>query len=501
MKQVRVSRDEARRTRSALEEQTRRRHRAATARKTATFSDLPSLVRQAVVGERIEPDAALEVLYREFYYGGAGEADYAGIIFNPALTDLTRLPMGVLDQKEELLPANQVPSSFEALRDLAERMITVSRDHALIETVAFGWQGAGDGRSRLTRHLFELWRLHDQHPPLYRALVTGRHRFVIHALRDQRYPGMTNHAARSMQAPVLLNHIRRVLECQALLWCAHDVQMVVARNAKATSNPLGELMSSDKTVVEPATVLGAAREWHAAMVSIIDAYRATGLGNEAAEPDSMAAAGNPVVSRLRSLVEREAKRGGIDLDRAVRHVDLLMGSIARRLDGTNDPFLQTLAAPRAAYQGPKSFSAAWFSGLSPLAASGVAVLRYLQAEAVIASLIDEHLPIASLRPAARSSVALPAFDAAMMPWGWKARSRDLLHAWRGAVQGDKDLHSRSTPDEGRAKNVGKQPMDAAAAFLSLAGDRRIGDDHGGPHDERRTLYLLDVLPEHRLICG
>ncbi len=74
-------------------------------------------------------------------------------------------------------------------------------------------------------------------------------------------------------------------------------------------------------------------------------------------------------------------------------------------------------------------------------------------------------------------------------------------ARRGAVLGDKDLHSRSTPDEGRAKNVGKQPMDAAAAFLSRVGERQIGDDHGGPHDDRRTLYLLDVLPEHRLTCG
>lgn len=498
MRQVRVSRDEARRTRSALEEQTRRRHRTATARKTATFCDLPSLVRQVVGGERIDPDAALEVLYREFYYGGVDEADFASAIFNPALTDLTRLPLGVLDQKEELLPASQLPSSFEALRDLAERMISVSRDHPLIETVALGWPGQGDGRSRLARHLYELWQMHDQHPPLYRAMVTGRHRFVIQALRDARYPGMTKIAASAMQDHAVQAHIGRVLECQALLWSAHDVQMVVARNAKATSNPLGELLSSDKTVVEPATALGAAREWHAALVLIIDTYRATGLGSEAAGPDSMVAAGDPVVRRLRSQIEQEAKRGGIDLNRAARHIDLLMDGIARRLDGTNDPFIQTLAAPRAAYQGPKSFSAVWFSGLSPLAASGVAVLRYLQAETQIAALIEEHLPVAGLRPAARSGVALPAFDVATMRRGWKTRSRDLLHAWRGAVLSDKDLHSQSTPDEGRAKNVGKLPMDAATAFLSRAGERRIGDDHGALHDDRRNLYMLDVIPEHRL---
>ena len=99
MKEIRPSRDEARRTRTAREKETRRRHKAASAKKTATFRDLPSLVRLVVTGQEIDVDDAVHCLHYEVYYGGIAEADFAATIFAPALADLTRLPMGILDQK------------------------------------------------------------------------------------------------------------------------------------------------------------------------------------------------------------------------------------------------------------------------------------------------------------------------------------------------------------------------------------------------------------------
>ncbi len=501
MKEIRPSRDEARRTRTARDKETRQRHKAASAKKTVTFRDLPSLVRLVVTGQEVDVDEAVHCLHHEVYYGGIAKADFAGTIFAPALADLTRLPMGILDQKKELLPGRYLPDSIDALRDHAERMISASRNQDLIETVAEGWPGHGSGESRLTGHLANLWQIHSDHPPLYRALVMGRHRPVIQALRDRRYAGMSAAAAGLMQESDTLARIRRALECQTLLWCAHDVQMILARNARAAAFPLGDLLSSDKTIVEPATVLAEARPMRATLMAVLDAYRThheSGIDDHAVntlmEEDG-------IVRRLRLQVQRQAEQRGIAPERAADRVAMLMDGVASRVQGSNDAFLQALATPARAYSSPKSFHAAWFSGLSLLASSGVAVIRYLQAEAQVAAFIDELLPLANVRRAVRDGLALPAFVECDMPRGWKARSRDLLHAWRSAVLGDKDLHSRSVPTDGRDPKAGKQPLEAAIAFLNRAGDRRIGEDHGDQHCERRTFYLLDVIPEHRLACG
>jgi hypothetical protein len=103
------------------------------------------------------------------------------------------------------------------------------------------------------------------------------------------------------------------------------------------------------------------------------------------------------VRRLRQQVEREAAQRGIDPERAADRVAMLMDRIASRVQGANDEFLHALAAPARTHTGAKSFHAAWFSGLSPLASSGVAVIRYLQVEAQVAAFIDDLLPLANVR--------------------------------------------------------------------------------------------------------
>ncbi|KTW10431.1 MULTISPECIES: hypothetical protein [Sphingomonas] len=490
------SRDERRRVRTAREEETRRRQKIAAASKTLTIRDLPSLVRLVVTSREIDPDAAMACLYQEYYYGGVASDDFAGRIFDPALTDLSRLPMGVLDQKEELLPGKYVPDSKEDLSDLALRMITSKRDRNLVDTVAEGWPGGGSGMSRFTAHINNLWQIRSDHRPLYRWLVTGHHRRVTQALRAD----LIASGDKTMMGDTR-DKVISALECQTLLWCAHDVQMILARNAKATSAPLGDLLSSDKTVVEPAAVLRSAREMREALVHLLELYRA----HRDAETDQ--GADNPLVResglmrRLRLQVEREAGERGIDPRRAAGKVAVLMESIAKRLEGANDAFLQQLVAPRGTHSGQKSFHPMWFSGLSPLAASSVAILRYQQAEAQVEALIQEVLPVRGNRPLVRRAMALPAFDRRDMPKGWQRRSRDLLQAWRITVLNDKDLHSRARDGDAREELTGKQPINAALAFLDRAGDRQIGDDHGDQYDVRRTFYLLDVLPEHRLTCG
>ena len=495
------SRAERRRVHTAREKETRLRQKAAAARKTLTIRDMPSLVRLVVTSRDIDPDAAIACLYQEYYYGGAGDHDFADRIFDPALSDLSRLPMGVLDQKEELLPGKYVPHSLAGLTDLTERMISGTRDKILIETLTQGWPGHGSGEQRLNDHLGKLQQIQKSHPPLYWALVTGRHRRVVLALRDGRYAGMSTAAAAALQEPDTRAAIRSALECQTLLWCAHDVQMILARNAKATSNPLGDMLLSDKTVVEPATVMNEAREMRDALTSLLNAYRIqhdAGVEHCANNPDIMESG---LIRRLRRQVEGQAAVHGVNPDRLTGRLSSLMDSLDKRLQGANDAFLQQLMVPRKANLGHKSFQPMWFSGLAPLAASSVAILRYQQAEVQTKALIDELLPVRGIRPAARYGMALPAFDQRHMPKGWRQRSRDLLHEWRSSLLKDKDLHSRSPNDIFRSERTGDQPLRAALAFMDLVGNRRIGDDHGDQSDIRRTFYLLDVLPEHRLTIG
>jgi len=277
--------------------------------------------------------------------------------------------------------------------------------------------------SRFTAHINNLWHIRGNHRPLYRWLVTGRHRRVIQALHAD--PGASGER---VMAGDTRDKVRTALECQTLLLCVHDVQMILARNAKATSAPLGDLLSSDKTVVEPAAVLRNTRDTREALVHLLDLYRAHREAGTDEGADNPFVKDSALIRRLQLQVERQTDEQGIDPRRVAGKVALLMESIAKRLEGANDAFLQRLVAARNSHSGSKSFHPMWFSGLSPLAASGVAILRYQQAEAQGEALIQELLPIRGTRPVVRRAMALPAFDRRDMPKGWQRCSKDLLHA-------------------------------------------------------------------------
>ncbi|MEH3100603.1 hypothetical protein [Sphingomonas adhaesiva] len=460
------SRVERRRVRTAREEETRLRQKAAAASKKLTI-DLRSLVKLVVINRHIDPDAAMACMYQEYYYGGIASHDFADRVFDPALTGLTELPMGLLDQKKELLPAKYIPDSKDDLSDLALRMITGKRDVNLVDTIAEGWPGKGTGTVRFDDHIDNLWQIRRDHRPLYRWLVTGQHGRVVRALRADQ--GASGDQAMKVDRA----RVRTALECQTLLWCAHDVQMILARNARATSNPLGDLLSSDKTVVEPAAVLRGAREMREALMHLLDVYRARRDAGADERTENAPIKDSGLVRRLRLEVEQEARTRGIDLQRAAGRLDLLMKSVAKRLESANDAFFQRLITPRNMHLNSKSFHPTWFAGLSPLAASSVAILRYQQAEAQVEALIQELLPVRGVRPPVRRGTALPAFDRRDMPKGWRGRASDLLHAWRTTVLNDKDLNSRAPHDHDREDRTGKKPisagLDSSATELNQGG--------------------------------
>ena len=140
---------------------------------------------------------------------------------------------------------------------------------------------------------------------------------------------------------------------------------------------------------------------------------------------------------------------------------------------------------------PHSLSAFWYSGLPDVAAAAVPILRLLQAEQQLSQLIDELVPLPGVRFVPRDGTALLPYDEALLPAGWRVRVSQLPKCYRLLLN---DLHSQ-------AGSTAWPAIDAARAFLKARDQRMIGDHEGDRKNLRRTLYLLDLLPDHRFAAG
>ena len=165
---------------------------------------------------------------------------------------------------------------------------------------------------------------------------------------------------------------------------------------------------------------------------------------------------------------------------------------------SNDPFIRQVTQERASKFGNTGFSKLWYSDLSPLDASGVAVLRYVQAERQISQLISERIAIKGKRIAAREAIALPSFEFSELPKDVRVRATKLLNIYRRELLLEPQFQNRTKGKELPSDRTLEKVLDRSFEFLGKLDDRKIGDDHGDVHSLGRTLYLLDVIPEHRL---
>lgn len=496
-REVRIGRTERKIARNALSKTaiaTKLRHKKSTKQRSARFGDLGEVVEAVITGKPTDLDAVIAVLQRHFYYGGIAEKHFADAIFDPALGDFTRLPMGVVDQKEELLPPKLIPKTPSALRAHCERMIVLSQEEELINTVAAGWPGTGGGKERFQQHLFDLNHLREHHTPLYRALVSGRHRIVVLALRNGQY----GQQGRRLLDGFEIERLRRALICHALIWCCHDIQLILARNALAERTPLGNLISSDHVALAPERVMNEARDWRPMLDFVVESYRGhvpdRSRNRDENETDFSA---HPTVGLLRTQIEFQAKTRGIDPEQGFERLNELLDGIAERLTDPDADFFRQSAEDRTENSMEKSFHAMWFSRLSCVQASAVPILRYVQAEQRIGALLDELVPVSGRMTPARAGVALSAFDKAGLRRGSNERARNLLYVYRRAILDDKDLMSRSK-DGARDKASGEGAIVKAGQFLKECGERLIVDHHGPQDLAARTFYLLDIIPEWRL---
>ena len=451
-------------------------------RARAVTLELPEQLLGAVLDAPADNPAAIQAaLYADLYQGGIDEAKADRFIYAPNRESLTGLPPGILDLKEAMPPLDLIPDRDRLLDAFLRDLILKTGIGDSLPLFTGGWQAHRPGVRQASR--FADWHDHvaalfhrKRQPGLYAALVSGRFRPVILHLRRL-----------TTSDPVEVARLKRDLRRQALIWCCHDVQMVIARLAVSDA-VFGPLVASIQVKLSPERVRRLLKERRELVEALLDLLygspewrkRDLPLPDLSGESDGSLTR-NPLVQDLRQQIEaRSAESGMTDADGA-DEVAVRIGAVAAHLrDG--GPDLAATLPITGEEKTLRSMTAVWFGGSSVAMA---AVLRLIQAEHQMGTLID-HL-VGGNQSALRAGTALPPFDSDTLP-GWRTRAIDLLDFYRRTLLRDSD-HAPGT--------TSREAIDTARDFLVEAGQRLIQDHEGDRNDRRRSLYLLDVLPEHR----
>lgn len=417
-------------------------------------------------------------MHGRIYAEGIAEADYGRRLFAPTLNDIRSLPAAILDTKEELPPLNLIPADRGALEAFLRGLIMRNGADNNIDVIVSGWAGKIAPEKAFNLHVQALATLRDHDQQLYTALVGGRFGSVIRHLRIL-----------ASNDPASMPKLRNLLVVQALIWCAHDVQMVGARLTKAPS--FGHLVPGSSQSMAPERALNTMRARRTAIETALDLYFGSGdwrVGESACVPSGV---NLPLTKHADPLIRMIAKRirkypdmleyrcESLDLPRLMQHV-------AGRLR-EDDALMARTATPQTRGVGARVFATEWY-GLPVLAAMAVATRRLIQAEQQLPAMVDALI--------AGNVLATPLgpYDGERQVHGSVSRFEDLLVFYRETLFGY----------EGDGRDTATRPWKATKAsrdFLVERGDRALGDHHGASTDPRRPAYLLDVIPEHRFSIG
>jgi len=506
--EVRIGRKEARRQLTARERQTYDRQKTASRGRKLTIRNdtwIAVLLKAGLPApEALEK--VIDTLIAEHREGGNGPDLHADRLFDPGLDDLAQLPVGLLDHKEPPLPDTLIPRSRDDLLALCERMIVLSRNPELIAYVVAGWPDSNVSRSEirhgrrdaidaatklLERHVSELWRLNGVSTPLYEAIVTGRHGSALRILHSKPTPmGFT------------ADGLQRLIERHGLIWCAHDLQLIVARARVAAENPFGAMIHGNHVELKPEAIANPLRRYLILLRLVMDLYATQAEEHDPIAPkpvvDELPKDADSTISSLAGRIRHSLGPMVAELVEDRTALDGLVVKMRTEKFHRDSPIQKILEQPVSANELSAHFSGIWFSGLSHVQVTGVAVLRYLQAERWIKRLAQEWHPDARIRTRIeRDGPAMPPFDASEMASGWKGHARDLLQLYRRETLRDK---MAPVPDVSLDpySNAGDEVIKVARQYLGGQPQRRIEDCVGDVDSTERTLYLLDPIPETRL---
>lgn len=409
------------------------------------------------------------------YNGGVAKADFDRRLFSPSTTDIRQLAPAILDTKEALLPADLVPATKEELDQFLRRLMVATGEESEIDILVAGWSTGRSPSRDFNAHVEQLWQLRREEPALYAALVGGRFGSVVRYLQQL----SSTHGK--------IKRVRDLLVAQALIWCAHDVQLVVARLTDVPT--YGYLLP---TTGSPESALNHLRDRRAALDVVLDAFFGSSDWRFGDIEPVWSGMNKPLTEHADATIRRAAKRivsRGDELEARLPSADVtvMMQQVAARL--RCDAFLARTATPRTCNIEAKTYAVIWY-GLPPLAAASVAIRRLIQAEQQLPAMIDAVIN-GSMSPAMSILLPLPAYDDAKLCHTSADRLNHLLAFYRDAVLADhNDSSSRPWKATGEARK-----------FLVTQGMRQPDDHHRPAGDPRRAFYLLDVIPEHRFAAA
>ena len=474
---------------------TRKRHRDDNRDRSARFEMVPV----EDIDAHFDVMRRVREIHHNGHFGGFSENAQPDRLFDPRLSNLDGVPLGILAIKEEPLPLRFLPESKPDLLRFCERLITIEPDEHLVALVVRGWPAP---QSSLAAHVDRLWELYNYDRETYRFVVCGQH-----------YSAQERAFRRGVPAHWPPLTLELVIARTALLWCAHDVQLSIARAIRMERNPFGQVASaaglsgtlpfleSQYRVLRPSTVISIARPRYDRLLEVLSK-------RDMPEADQRrylekAAGKDAAFRRVLRQAEQLYRHGKAEtltaaVDREIKRMPALIQDLAKQ-----NPFWRGLVDEGA---GPaeRTFNQLCFSGLTLLQAIAVAILRLCQAEKEIAKLIARTAALPERSPLARL-LSLPGYRRSTLGPGGIKRAQNLLRAYRCRFP-DKDFETcaRTKPfvlspgemlDLG---NVGMTVLQRAEEFLGRVGRRRVAD-HEGPMDcIRRTYYLLDVIPDIRL---
>ena len=442
---------------------------------------------------------AIADLVHKFARGSQNTSKHCSSLFDQSISSLRKLPIGLLGEKECILPDELLPTGETEILAHCRWMISAQGSDDYINFVVSGWPSSvvkrpevrnrfradpNVGSSHLLKRASDLARLEKTDFDLYRAIISGRHRSAMQILQKAE-------AGSKMAAA----DARLLIAKHGLLWCARDVQLIAARSAKAEQNPLEALASTSMTQLKPENIANQARRLFIILKKIVADYT-TSLEHSGGKPLGTIDDVPEIMLPLYRQVEAGAKFYGINLTNSIGQLDQLIEYIRITPIPGHVVWREILDSSVSENGLPGSFNALWFSGLSMTQAVSVSILRYLQSEREILNLLDERDGDHSRR--LRADTAMLPFDAKKLGANWFTAAKDMLFMLRRDILQDKDFKDEGYDYPDREPAAGRNPIQIAKAFVTERGQRAMTDHESEFGDARRTFYLLDVIPEHRL---
>jgi len=478
--------------------------------------------RQLLMPERLDRLGVARAFYFAFSrlrYGGLSPRQRWLKCFDPAVRDLSTLAIGIFDQKMFVLPRQRLPKSEPELIQLCRRLIDRGEDENHIAIMLRSWPAG----FTVEDHARALWNLRQNNRLFYEDVVRGRHGRALSRI-----------AGRTEVGGIPVAEAKRLLAHQALLWCAMDVQMTVARSRVSFTAPVGKLLSTAMKVVKAGTVLRLMNSAYVAMSRALWDYQ-TAIDEEAdgkknARPSGRESkiiaflAEEDINSKTKDLAEYRK-----ELDQSIPELRGEIGQLSGLVAFCKN-FMTDKLQPRIAADGNvekrdntlRHFHPIWFSNLSPAAGMAVALFRFATAERHIEDLVNQaatsptggNLPVQQVEPlpalpqdldelALMIERVLDLSDSArrvqLRDVDWRSRTKIGLMEIKKALEAGFDIDPTLLERDPLDK-AGLTFVNDARRFLMEMGQRqRDAYDSRHSHDDRHfTYWHMDVVPEYRL---